>query len=217
MRSIACSLLAVAVAGCGAEAKPASRTPQDEVERTVVKVHAAVRSRSAERVCALYSAEAKRDMRTDYGSTCEETLKVALAGVPVSVLSRPAKVGHVAIKGNKATVTAQSGEEDPLVLVREGKAWKVYRDAPPTAVKAAPECVSETGDIVRKQPGARDLPRATADELVERLCARGSQAGLLPLLGTVTDEEAALLTISVVDEMKGEGKLTEEQALAVLR
>src|SRR5262245_44253352 len=89
MRLIGCSLVAVAVAGCGAEAKPASNTPQAQVERTVVQVHDAVRSRSAARVCALYSADAKRDMRDDYGSTCEETLKVALDGVPLSVLSRP--------------------------------------------------------------------------------------------------------------------------------
>jgi hypothetical protein len=218
MRLIAVALSAFALAGCGEEAKPAAKaTGQTEVERTLDDIHAAVRGRSAERLCALYSTSAKQDMQHDYGTSCEETLQVALDGVPDVLLSRKPEVGRIDIKGDRATVTARGDKEDPLVLVREGRAWRIYRDAPPAAVKAAPECVDETGDTVRSDPAVKAIPDDTVDELVDRLCARGSQAGLLPLVGSTSDEEAGIIAMSVVNDLKGEGKLTQEQALALLK
>jgi hypothetical protein len=40
--------------------------------------------------------------------------------------------------------------------------------------------------------------------------------GLLPHLASISDEDAQLLGISVINDMKREGKLTQEQAMALV-
>jgi hypothetical protein len=210
MRSIALAMLTLGLAGCGAKAP----SEADQVRDTVAKVQLAVAKRQPGVVCAYYSARTTRAMEKAYGDRCEQMVNAALDGLPSALLEHPIKVGKIDVSGRRALVH-QNGGADQMTFVLEDGGWKLDRADRVQRLDVA-VCVRETIPGIRNSPNTKGVPAPTQNELARRLCERVIQAGVLPRLGKISDDDGNAIAAGVVQEMRSERKLTDAVADGLL-
>jgi hypothetical protein len=118
------AVLAAAAVGCGANQTASQDFNGDEadVAEVVKELQAAAQEDKASKICTdIFSTALSQKL----GSSCERTVKTALDDTDSFEVSAKS----VAIKGTQARVRVETGRdgdrEELLVLVRQGKDWRV--------------------------------------------------------------------------------------------
>ena len=138
---LAAAALALAAAGCGADANPPADTPEGEftgrelaVANTVEDFAEAARQQDTEQICADLLSSALVDRLG--GGRCADELKGSLRDTNAGDLTIPPR--GVRISGNEATVrvVTELGEDDAtdtLGLVQERGRWRIAEVGAPAS------------------------------------------------------------------------------------
>jgi hypothetical protein len=210
-RLVLCALL-VALGGCGWSSQRVPAAPEQAVRDAIHEYRDAVLKVDRARVCAVFSAAARRAMDETIGHPCAEDGATLISfATPEQVHVHLWHIRSVVVRGDRATVRfapVPHLKERRQALVREPGGWKLERFASSYNEQAPWEhCVFKLVYEIGENPAAVGLVGDTAFDYSERWCTDMQR---LPEYPSRADYD--WLEDTILEGLVDEDKLTADQA-----